>query len=100
MTELAKEPFFEFHRLFNEAADMGKIDTHHAIYMSMIATICTYAVTKRNWTPVDTMIFGTQIGQYNPSYEEQPRMTFARALYDVALGVDNIVQSRLAAFGF
>ena len=100
MTEATKEPFLEFHRLFNEAADLGKIDTHHAIYMSMIATICTYAVTKRNWTYVDTMMFGTQIGQYSQSHEAHPRMDFARALYDVAIVIDNMVQSRLTLFGF
>ena len=100
MTEATKEPFFEFHRIFNEAADLGKIDTHLAIYMSMLATICTYAVQKRNWTHVDAMMFGTHIGQYNPVHEAHPRMDFARALYDVAIGIDDMVQARLTLFGF
>ena len=100
MTEATKEPFLEFHRIFNEAADLGKIDTHHAIYKSMLAIICTYAVAKRNWTHVDTMMFGTRIGQYNPSHEELPRTDFARALYDVAIGIDDMVQARLTLFGF
>ncbi len=100
MTDATKEPFLEFHIIFNEAAELGKIDTHRAIYMSMLATICTYAVAKRNWTHVDTMMFGTRIGQYNPSHEAQPRMDFAQALYDVAIGIDNMVQTRLTLFGF
>ena len=100
MTEATNEPFFEFHRIFNEAADLGKIDTHRAIYMSMIATICTYAVAKRNWTHVDAMMFGAHIGQYNQSHEELQRTDFARALYDVAIGIDDMVQARLTLFGF
>lgn len=100
MTEATKEPFLEFHILFNEAADLGKIDTHHAIYMSMLATICTYAVAKRNWTHVDTMMFGTRIGQYNQSHEACPRIDFAQALYDIAIGIDDMVQARLTVFGF
>lgn len=100
MTEATKEPFLEFHRIFNESADLGKIDTHHAIYMSMIAAICTYAVAKRDWTHVDTMMFGTCIGQYNPLHEALPRMDFAQALYDVAIGIDDMVQARLTVFGF
>ena len=100
MTEATKEPFLEFHIIFNEAAELGKIDTHRAIYMSMLATICTYAVAKRNWTHVDAMMFGTRIGQYNQSHEELPRTDFARALYDVAIGIDDMVQARLTLFGF
>ena len=100
MTEATKEPFLEFHIIFNEAAELGKIDTHLAIYMSMLATICTYAVTKRNWTHVDAMMFGTRVGQYNPVHEAHPRMDFARALYDLAIGIDEMVQARLTLFGF
>ena len=100
MTEATKEPFLEFHILFNEAADLGKIDTHHAIYTSMLATICTYAVAKRNWTHVDAMMFGTRVGQYNQVYEAHPRIDFAQALYDVAIGIDDMVQTRLTLFGF
>ena len=100
MNEATNEPFLEFHRIFNEAADLGKIDTHRAIYMAMIATICTYAVAKRNWTHVDAMMFSTRIGQYNPSHEELPRTDFARALYDVAIVIDDMVQARLTLFGF
>ena len=100
MTEATKEPFLEFHIIFNEAAELGKIDTHHAIYTSMLATICTYAVAKRNWTHVDAMMFGTRVGQYNPVHEAHPRMDFARALYDLAIGIDDMVQARLTLFGF